>query len=211
MKLNYIKFTLNQLIISGLYIGNNHKLFRGFVKPYLLGRRGIVDIINLKFAYLELKILLSLILNLSSNRQKYFIYLSGNFNIFKNVFKDLENIYFTGKWFGGLFTNFKNIFSKLSNNNKSTFNTNISKLKFLPGLVILFNPMDNSIVLQESSLLSLPVAGIVDTSVSTQNLLNYIIVANSVSLNSIFLFLSLFNNAYIGGKNREKLEILGLI
>jgi ribosomal protein S2 len=97
MKLNYIKFTLNQLIISGLYIGNNHKLFRGYTKPYLLGRRGIIDVINLKFAYLELKVFLSFILNLSYYRQKYFIYLSGNFNIFNEIFHKSENLFFSGK------------------------------------------------------------------------------------------------------------------
>lgn len=73
MKLNIIKLTLTQLLLYGTHMGYIRKFLNRDLKPYLLGFKGKFDIFNLKYTYLQLKLLLHVVINMVSLRQKLLI------------------------------------------------------------------------------------------------------------------------------------------
>jgi ribosomal protein S2 len=70
MKINLIKLTLNQLLISGTHLGDIKKLLNGKMKSYLLGFKGKLNIFDIKYSHLQLKMVLYSISNLVALRQQ---------------------------------------------------------------------------------------------------------------------------------------------
>jgi ribosomal protein S2 len=73
MKLNLIKLTLNQLLQSGAHLGQPHRFLHRQIKPYLLGFKSKFSILNMKYTQLQLKLLLHIIINTVSLRQKVLV------------------------------------------------------------------------------------------------------------------------------------------
>ena len=84
-----LKLTFNQLISSGIHIGNSKYLINQQLKSYLLGYYYNFYIINLYYTNFQLKLLVNLIIKLSSSNQQIgFIRSLGFIN---NIYK-LEQI-----------------------------------------------------------------------------------------------------------------------
>lgn len=73
MKMVASRLTMNQLMLSNLYLGDNFEFINIKVKPFLLGYKKGYHIINLSFTQVQLKLLLKVIMNLVINRQKILI------------------------------------------------------------------------------------------------------------------------------------------
>jgi len=90
------RLTLNQLLLSNVYLGTKSNFFTVRVKPFLLGSRTGSYVINLSFTYLQFKILISLIVNIVSHRQKILIVKDLDFyNLASSLL--LKNIFYYDK------------------------------------------------------------------------------------------------------------------
>lgn len=73
MQYNIIKLTLTQLLNCGAHQGYVKQFFKGQIKPYLIGYKGIINIFNLSNAHLQFKTVLRVIVNIVAKRQKILI------------------------------------------------------------------------------------------------------------------------------------------
>jgi ribosomal protein S2 len=83
-----LKLTINQMLMSNLHIGHTRKFLNSNVKPYLLGTRNNVNILNITKTPFQFKLFINILINISSLRQKVLIVKDRD--IFN--FKDLLNI-----------------------------------------------------------------------------------------------------------------------
>ena len=127
---------------------------------------------------------------------------------------------FDYNWIGGFFTNFKHVrqywlekdsFLKMSDKSKlsSLQKLNLLDLTFLPSLIIFFDNY-NYDAIKEASYLDIPIAGIIDTNSFYFNLLNYPIIGNNQSYNSLYLYYNFFYNSILKGLQKERLNLLFL-
>jgi len=206
MDLGIVKFTINQLVLSGIHLGQNRWVLNNKVKPFLIGYKHSLNIINLYFTGLQLKTFLNFLFNIVSLRQKVLIVKESSVLGFKNLFSPLENVvYFEGKWVGGFLTNFKTVrrCKKLSSID--------NKIKFMPSVVILYDASASKWALYESSNLEIPIFSIINTDDSHVNLVNYPVVGNNSSYESLYFYSYLFRNAILKGIQKERLNILRII
>lgn len=203
--LNIIKFTIQQLIKSNTFLGHNKSLFNSQIKPFILGHRKSIHILNYKYTYLQFKLLLQLIINLSIHRQFIFLVNTPMFYNFEPLFKNITNsVYYNHKWLGGFLTNYKQLKYNSIYRPKKLF-------KYLPSLVIIFDADLYKYAIRECYNLEIPVAGIIDSSTKDINLLNYFIVGNNDSLESLYFYHYIIKKALVQAKSQEINKILYLI
>lgn len=222
-KKNIIKLTLKQLILSSIHIGHAKNYLNNNLKSYLYGHYNYFYIINLYYTSFQLKILSSLIINLILSRQKIIFLKSTGFGSFRKKFNNIKMdnlLIFDYNWIGGFFTNFKHVrqywldkdsFLKISDKSKlsSLQRLNLLDLTFLPSLIIFFDNYNYGAV-KEASYLDIPIAGIIDTNSFYFNLLNYPIIGNNQSYNSLYLYYNFFYNSILKGLQKECLNLLFL-
>ena len=68
-----LKLTISQLLLSNVHVGHTKQFLKVCVKPYLLGFRNNIYILNIKQTNVQFKILINIIINLISLRQKLLI------------------------------------------------------------------------------------------------------------------------------------------
>jgi len=73
MEINITKLTLQQLVLSNVHIGHNLNFLTYKVKPYLVGKRRFISILNLGYTLLQLKNCINIITKLIAKRQKILI------------------------------------------------------------------------------------------------------------------------------------------
>ena len=81
----------------------------------------------------------------------------------------------------------------------------------MPSLVFFFDVNASKWALIESSNLEIPIASIVDTNTAYIQHINYPIVGNNKSFESLFLYLNLIINSVLKGQQKELLNILNII
>ena len=171
---NKINFTFTQLISSSLFLGYSVSHRNSYINYFLLGERFGINLFNLNFSYFAIKKFIFVLQHVLSNKGRVWI-INENFQLFPIISTALmlysRNLFQIKKWPKGLLTNRRSI---------------ISNLKF-PHILFITNSFQNSYIANESTLLGIPTAGLVD---SSENPLNYTfpIPSNSKSLNSIYFF-----------------------
>ena len=209
MKLNIIKLTLNQLLLYGVHMGYIRKFLNRHIKPYLLGFKGKFDIFNLKYTHLQLKLLLHLIVNVISLRQK--ILIVNNYPEMGSLLPlvNFKRCFFLdGPWIGGFLTNYKKI--RLYTDYATTKQPQLFPLTTLPSLVIFLNITANNWGMKECLTLNVPLSVITG---STFNLLNqtfYPIVANNQTLEVFIFYTNLLGNASQKGLIKEQFNVFNL-
>ena len=200
------RLTLNQLLLSNVYLGTKSNFFTVRVKPFLLGSRTGSYVINLSFTYLQFKILINLIVNIVSHRQKILIVKDLDFYnlapslLLKNIF------YYDKKWIGGILTNYRTVRKSIKFKEN-----NLLLLRYMPSLLFLFNTNISKWALFEAFNLEIPVSSIVDTNSPYFEYINYPIIGNNQSFESIYLYVNILRNAVLKGRQKECLKIMRIV
>lgn len=220
-----VKLTLKQLIHSGVHIGYLKFSLNRKLKSYILGYYNHFYLINLYYTNLQLKLLVNIIVKLISSNQQIFFIQSNNFFLLKKTLKQKTRksfFIYDANWIHGFLTNFKllrqHYFEKYVLNPKKTSNlpvfTNSRYLsyytiKFFPSLILFFDDYTPE-ALKEASHLGIPTGGIIDTQFKYIKYLNYPILGNNKSYNSLLLYYTVFLNAVLKGLQHENFKILAL-
>ena len=201
MSLFIIKLSLTQLVSSGAHLGHNYWVTNNNIKPFLIGYKNSLSFINIYYTNLQLKLLINCIYNLVKTRQNIYILKDFGFTNLSPIFSNLRRVsYFEDKWVGGLITNFKLVRHSLKKQNID--------LCFLPSIGIFLNISKENIALNEFLNLEIPVSCVLDTNYPHLFLINYPIIGNNKSQNSIFLYAYLIKNSILKGIKEEFFNIL---
>ena len=209
--MNIIKLTLNQLLLSNVHVGNISKFLNVKIKPFLLGKKNNTYILNVSFTSIQLKLLINVLINLISFRQKFLIVKDRDYFNFSFLLK-LKNVYYYDKkWIGGSLTNFRRVRrSRKFIKDNNTFNS-LGSMRYIPSLVFFFNTNVAKWTLFESINLDIPVASILSTNSHYIEYVTYPIIGNNQTFESLYLYLYMIRNAILKGKQKELLKILRIL
>jgi len=206
-----LKLTINQMLMSNVHVGHTRRFLNVKIKPYLLGYRNNIYILNISHTTAQFKIFINILMNLISVRQKLLIVRDRDVFNFRDSL-NLKNVYYYDKkWIGGALTNFKKVrHSKIfkANNN---FYTGLGSMRYMPSLVFFFDSNLSKWALIETSNLEIPIVSIVDTNINLFSHINYPIVGNNKAFESMYLYLNLIRNAVLKGRQKELLKILRIV
>ena len=127
-----VQLSVEQLLIVNAHIGHTRKFLNIKVKPYLMGQRANIYLINVSYTSQQFKIFLNVLINLFSLRKTLLIIKDFTFFDFKVIMSNSYIYYYDKKWIGGLLTNFK----KVRRNSKFINSKNsLQEMKSLPSMV----------------------------------------------------------------------------
>jgi ribosomal protein S2 len=91
-----LRLTTNQLMLSNVYMGDTSHFLDVKIKPFLLGYKSGYYILNFSFTQLQFKLLINILINIVSLRQKVLIVKDLDF--FKLTFSlNYKNIFYYDK------------------------------------------------------------------------------------------------------------------
>ena len=206
-----IELNLNQLLLVNAHLGHTRRFLNVKIKPYLLGYRGNVYILNLSFTLHQFKLVAINIINLIAIRKKILVVKDRARVNLKSILRLRYIHYYDNKWIGGLLTNFKKVrHSPKFTIDNTRFGT-LHKMRYLPSLVFFCDINLSHWALIESSNLEIPIASLIDTNTSFLHHVNYPIIANNKPMEAIYLYLKLIRNAALKGRQKELLKILRIL
>lgn len=209
--MNIIKLTLNQLLLSNVHIGNTFRFLNVKIKPFLLGKKNNVYVLNVSFTFIQLKLIVSFVINLISCRQKLLIIKDRDYFDFRSLLK-LKNVYYYDKkWIGGSLTNFRKVRRSpqfLEDNKKLN---GLGTMRYIPSLIFFFNTNSSKWALFESFNLQIPIAAIINTNSHFGEYVTYPIIGNNQTFEALYLYLNLLRNAVLKGKQKELLKVLRIL
>ena len=88
-----LTLTVDQMLMSNIHIGHTKKFLNVKVKPYLLGSRNNIYILNILNTSSQFKTFINLIINLVSLRHRILVVKDRDLFNFRHMLK-LNNIYF---------------------------------------------------------------------------------------------------------------------
>jgi len=91
-----LKLTINQMLMSNLHIGHTRKFLNANVKPYLLGTRNNINILNVTKTPFQFKLFINILINISSLRQKVLIVKDRDIFGF-NELLNMSSVYYYNK------------------------------------------------------------------------------------------------------------------
>ena len=206
-----LKLTVNQMLASNVHIGHTKKFLNVGVKPYLLGSRNNIYILNINRTTFQFKLLINILINIISLRQKLLIVKDRDVFNFRRLL-NLKQVYYSdSKWIGGSLTNFRQVRQSEQFKLTNSFYNSLGSMRYMPSLVFFFDIDSSKWALIESSNLEIPIASIVDTNTTLLQHVNYPVIGNNKSFESLFLYLNLIINSVLKGHQKEVLNILSII
>lgn len=221
------KHILKLLIKHDVHLGQNNKILNNKIKTFIHSKRNNKLIFNIEKTIFLLRKILLLLINVSLKNGQV-IYISTNFHLtqaLENICTD-KNEYIIKKYAKGLLTNFSQTLKHIKNFKKLSiiktksnrnlrqtirFNLlyfNLIKVKQRPNLIIIFDLINDKIIIQEAKQLNIPLIGIIDSNNNIE-LIDFIIPGNNKNLRSILLFANLFHKTWIiGQKLSQKHKII---
>jgi len=206
-----IKLTINQMLMSNVHIGHKKKFLNTRIKPYLLGVRNNVYILNIIHTGFQFKTVINMIINLISIRQKLLIVKDRDIFNFRQLLNLNHVFFYDKKWIGGSLTNFRKVRQSSKFQEDNNFYNSLGSMRYMPSLVFFFDSDLSKWATIEASNLEIPIISIIDSNTTLSNLVNYPIVGNSKSFESVFLYLNLLVNSILKGHQKELLKILRII
>jgi len=91
-----LKLTINQMLMSNVHVGHTRRFLNVKVKPYLLGYRNNIYILNISQTSAQFKIFINILMNLISVRQKLLIVKDRDVFNFRDSL-NLKNVYYYDK------------------------------------------------------------------------------------------------------------------
>ena len=206
-----IKLNVAQMLVSNVHLGHTKKFSSVKIKPFLLGYRNNIYILNVSYTLNQIKLISALIINIISLRQKLLIIKDRDFFNFKMMLRLPNVFFFDKKWTGGVLTNFRKVRnSKKFKEEQTSFNS-LRAMRYLPSCVFFFDADLSYWALMEASNLDIPISAVVDSNINRIGLINYPIVGNNKSFEALYLYLNLIKNAAIKGRQKELLKILRIV
>lgn len=150
-----VNFIVNQLVGSGIFLGYYVSNWNPKVNYFLLGRYKGVNLFNVNHIYSCLKSFMTIISDILVRKGRIWVvnerfdlfFKSKEFTQISNVFRELRFV--NSRWLKGSLTNFRYI--KLSPSNR------------FPHALVVPNLQNNSFVVNEAFLISIPSFSLVDT------------------------------------------------
>ena len=203
-----VQLSVEQLLIVNAHIGHTRKFLNIKVKPYLMGQRANIYLINVSYTSQQFKIFLNVLINLFSLRKTLLIIKDFTFFDFKVIMSNSYIYYYDKKWIGGLLTNFK----KVRRNSKFINSKNsLQEMKSLPSMVFFLDINFSYWALLEAVNLDIPISAVIDTNSNWIANINYPIAANNKSFEVNLLTLHMIKNSLIKGEQKEISKVLRII
>ncbi len=206
-----LKLSLLQLLVSNVHLGHTRKCSNSKIKPFLLGHRNDIYLLNVNYTLQQFKLLSTFLINIISLRQKFLIVKDRDSCQFKDSIKIKNVFYFDKKWIGGLLTNFKKIRNSEKFKREHVSFNSMAAMRYMPSCVFFFDVNLSHWALKESMNLEIPISAIVDSDVKYLNSINYPVVGNNKSFECLFLYSSLLKNSVIKGRQKELVKILRIV
>lgn len=89
-----LKLTLNQILLSNVHLGHNKRFLNSDIKPYLLGTRNNMHILNVSKTGFQFKLFINLLINVTSLRQKILVVKDRDVYNFRNLL-NLRQVYYS--------------------------------------------------------------------------------------------------------------------
>lgn len=207
----YLKLNISQMLVANVHLGHTKSFLNVKIKPYLLGYRSNIYILNLTYTLLQFKILITLIVNLISFRQKILVVKDRDLFNFKDLLELRNVFYYDKKWTGGVLTNFKKVRHSEQFKAENTTYSSLKVMRYMPSLTFFFDADLSHWALIEAVNLEIPISAVVDTNVSLLHNINYPIIGNNKAFESVLLYLHLIRNAGLQGRQKELLKILRIV
>jgi|SouAtlMetagenome_1021521.scaffolds.fasta_scaffold00152_24 small subunit ribosomal protein S2 len=199
--------TLQQLFNTGIHLGHRTSYWNAKMAPYIFGIRNDLHIINIEKSLYLIRRGMQLILQVLE--QKGTILIVGNSESNQHFIHTLgekyEIPYVSGKWVGGILSNWENNSSKGKIQDKILhFTKGLRFMNKTPSLVILLNSHNNWDAISEINKLNIPILGIVDTDSNLTNIA-YPIPGNDDSVPVQYFYSSMIEHTILASiKNKMK-------
>ncbi len=203
-----LQLTVEQLLLVNAHLGHVRKFLSIKIKPYLIGQRANIYLINVLYTADQFRVFLNVLINLFCLRQKLLIVKDFVFFDFKSIMVNSNIYYYDKKWIGGLLTNFKQV-SRNSKFIKS--NNTLLDMKALPSMIFFLDINFAYWAILEAVNLDIPIAAVIDVNTISTDNINYPLVANNKSFEGNLLFLSMIKNALKKGEQKELSKVLRVI
>jgi len=203
-----LQLSIEQLLLVNAHLGHTRKFLNIKVKPYLMGQRVNIYLINVSYTTQQFKVFLNVLMNLFSLRKKLLIIKDYTFFNFKLIMSNSLIYYYDKKWIGGILTNFKKVRRNLKFLNSKN---SLQEMKSLPAMVFFLDINFSYWPILEAMNLDIPISAIIDTNSKWIDTINYPIAANNKSFEVNVLFLHMIKNALIRGEQKEISKVLRII
>jgi small subunit ribosomal protein S2 len=232
-----VSVNMREMLEAGVHFGHQVRKWNPKMKPYIYGKKNGIYIINLQTSIELFKKALEFVTDVVANGQEALIVGTKKQAqaIITEVSEDTGMHYVNNRWLGGLLTNFpmikksieklidldemkkdgrwevkpKKEQSRLEKKYKKLHKNlwGMRKIKGLPGVVIVIDSNFETIAVEESKKLGIPIVGIVDTNANPEDI-NYPVPGNDDAIRSIKLFSSKFGEAVKQGLEKRLSESL---
>ncbi|CAI2172384.1 1699_t:CDS:2 [Funneliformis geosporum] len=197
--------TLSSLLTANLHLGHSTSLWNPKTSPFIFGIRHGINIINLDYTLIYLRRACKAIKEISYN-DGIILFINTRGGGFSNCVitaaRRCNQYQLTTRWLPGTITNSQQILGTLIPKKEQDV---ISKV-FKPDLIVLLNPSENEIVLEEAKQGNIPTIGIIDTDFDP-NKVTWPIPANDDSVRGIELLVGVLSVAAKDGLIQRKLML----
>ncbi|KAI8138579.1 ribosomal protein S2, flavodoxin-like domain-containing protein [Fennellomyces sp. T-0311] len=195
--------SIGRLLAAGLHLGHSTSLWEPATLPFIFGTREGISIINLEHTLVYLR--------RACNVAREVAYRGGNilFVGTRPGFQDLtvdaarrcEGYHVSGKWIPGTLTNAQQVLGRHATPDPN--DPGRVPQTFKPDLIVLLNPLENRIAIQEAQLNMIPVIAITDTDYDPRRV-TYPIPANDDSIRGVELVAKVISTAAKDGLLQRK-------
>lgn len=226
---------LQELVDAGFHFGHRTSRWNPKMKPFILGKRNLIHIINLKETVRGLITAYKFLLKFAGT-DKEVLFVGTKWQAKDTIEAEAKRCnmhYVSERWLGGTLTNFETIRKRLKrleeleeieNNGsihdlskkmissitreKKRINKNlggIKKLEKLPSVLVVVDPRREKIAIKEAIKMGIPTICLADTDCDPDSV-DICVPGNDDAIRSIRLFLSKVADAIIKGKPSVKVE-----
>ncbi|MDR2008476.1 MAG: 30S ribosomal protein S2 [Alphaproteobacteria bacterium] len=235
-------FTIQQLLENGVHYGHSTRRWNPKMAPFIYGTYNNVHIINLQKTAPMLANALDNIRKVTANGGRIlFVGTKKQATpIVKEYAEKCGQYYVNHRWLGGMLTNWKTISNSIAkldsldkqidegmvgltkkeklelNRHQEKLNLvlgGIRKMGGLPNLVVVLDTVQESIAIEESRKLGIPIVGIVDTNANPDNI-TFPVPGNDDAIKSIRFYCEIISQTILEGLKEEvaaKTEDLGAV
>ena len=226
--------TIQQLLEAGVHLGHKTLRWNPKMKKYIFGKRDSIHIIDLTQTLELTKIALEKVYETVANNGKILFVSTKKqaSEAIADVAKETEQFYVNYRWLGGMLTNWGTISNSIKKLKKLESDLNaenrgftkkellkmsvkkdklqrslggISEMKKVPDLVFVIDTNYESLAIQESAKLGIPIIAILDSN-SNPDGIDFPIPGNDDARRSIDLYCSLIKETINFAKNEASIE-----
>jgi small subunit ribosomal protein S2 len=231
---------IKELLSAGAHFGHQTHKWNPKMKKYVYGERNGIYIIDLQQTIPLAQRAYDFLKKTSqSGRSILFVGTKRQASdVVKKTAEDCGAFYVTSRWLGGMLTNYKTIslsidklrkvekmketgdFKLLTKKEQSKIEKEVTKLeknlggiknmRKVPGAIVVIDPNNEHIAIQEARVLGIPVVALTDTNCDPSGI-DFVVPGNDDALKSITLFTQYFGNAVTegGAKVRRDQDVDG--